>query len=132
MSQFDSRKNAAGDSEYTFTINNNLRFSDGSAVSAKDYVFSLLLEASPLIREIGGSNIKLEHLVGSNEYAEGKTPYFSGVRLLDHRRFSLTVSKDYIPYYYDLTFVHVLPYPARVLAPGCEVKDDGMGAYVEG
>lgn len=132
VSQFDSRKNAAGDSEYTFTINNNLRFSDGSAVSAKDYVFSLLLEASPLIREIGGSNIKLEHLVGSNEYAEGKTPYFSGVRLLDNRRFSLTVSKDYIPYYYDLTFVHVLPYPARVLAPGCEVKDDGMGAYVEG
>lgn len=132
VSQLDIKKNAAGDSEYTFTLKDNLRFSDGSPVTARDYVFSLLLEASPLIRELGGSNIRREYLAGGLDYVEGKTPNFSGVRLLDDQRFSLTVSQDFSRYYYDLTLVHVTPYPAAVIAPGCEVKDDGEGAYVEG
>ena len=132
VSRFTTRKTPDGDTEYIITLNNNLRFSDGSAITAKDYVFSLLLEASPLIRELGGSNVKPEYLLGADAYTSGEAAHFSGVRLLDNLRFSLTVSQAYLPYYYDLTFVHVLPYPAAVIAPGCEVKDDGQGAYVEG
>lgn len=132
IQNFDRQLDGKGNTVFTFTLKEGLRFSDGSAITAKDYVFSILLESSPLIRAMGGTNANRDYLMGSATYVSGETPYFSGVRLLDRNRFSLIVNQDYLPYFYDLTFGHVLPFPAAVIAPGCEVRDDGEGAYIKG
>ena len=34
------------------------------------------------------------------------------------------------PYFYELSYLSVYPYPIGVIAPGCEVRDDGEGAYI--
>lgn len=46
--------------------------------------------------------------------------------------FSLTIRANALPYYYELTYVNVTPYPISVIAPGCTVEDDGDGAYIDG
>ena len=40
-------ENDDGSKTYRFEINDNLKWSDGSPITAKDYVFSLLLHSSP-------------------------------------------------------------------------------------
>lgn len=132
VQNMERQTDESGNQVYTFALNNNLRYSDGSAITAADYVFSALLQASPLIRELGGTNASWDHLVGAIAYTSGSEPVFSGIRLLDRLRFSLTVSKDYLPYYYELSYVHLLPYPISVIAPGCQVEDNGQGAYLTG
>lgn len=121
-----------GHAVFTFTLKPGLRFSDGSAITAEDYVFSVLLEASPLIRELGGNNVSRDHLKGAVDYQEGDNSVYSGLRLLSKESFSLTVLKEYLPYFYDLDFVHVLPYPHAVIAPGCTIRDEGQGAFIQG
>ena len=55
---------------------------------------------------------------------------FSGVRLIDERTFSVTVKAQYEPYFYELSYLSVYPYPIGVIAPGCEVRDDGERARI--
>ena len=43
-----------GDRIYTITLNPGLKYSDGSDITAKDYVFNFLLMTSPQIAELAG------------------------------------------------------------------------------
>lgn len=117
---------------YTFTLADGLTYNDGTPVTAADYVFSVLLQSSAVAQELGGKPYVYAQLAGQEDYLAGEADVFAGVRLLDERTFSLTISKDFMPYYYELMYVNVTPYPIGVIAPGCEVKDEGEGAYIEG
>lgn len=120
-----------GNQTYEFTIQPDLKYSDGSAITAKDYVFSVLLLSAPQIVELGAANTNYAHLVGWEEYA-AEAAVFSGVRLISDDTFSLTVKAKNLPYFYHLSLVDVAPYPMAVIAPECDVKDDGEGAYITG
>lgn len=130
IANMTARTDAKGNKTYTFTINPNLKYSDGSALTARDYAFSVLMQASPELRALGAAPAAMDQLVGYGAYAAGETRVFAGVRLLDERRFSLTVNAAYLPYFYELMYVSVTPYPMAVLAPGFDVLDDGRGAYI--
>lgn len=130
VDDMDTATDDNGSKTYTFTIAPNLKYSDGSALTARDYVFSVLLLASSELRQLGAAPAALEQIVGYGAYAEGKANMFEGVKLIDERRFSLTVDADYLPYFYELMYVNVTPYPMAVLAPGFDVRDDGKGAYM--
>lgn len=123
---------AGGGRQYLFTLNNDLKFSDGTAVTAKDYVFSVLLQSCPQVAEIGGNITSQSHFAGYEAYANGQSNVFSGIRLLGDYSFSLSVGGEFLPYYYELAFANVTPYPLAVIAPGCDVADDGNGAYITG
>ncbi len=123
---------ANGDHIYTFTLREDLRFSDGSAITAKDYVFSVLLQSSPALAGLGVVPSAYADLRGFEAYANGTANAFSGVRLLNDHSFSLTISGASLPYFYELSLVNVAPYPIAVLAPGCDVRDTGNGAFIEG
>lgn len=122
---------AAGNQTYEFKIQPDMKYSDGSAITAKDYVFSVLLLSAPQITELGAANTNYAHLLGWDEYAAGEGA-FTGVRLIADDTFSLTVKKENLPYFYHLSLVDVAPYPMAVIAPECDVKDDGEGAYIIG
>ena len=119
-----------GNRIYTVKIQKDLMYNDGTAITAKDYVFSVLLQSSEEIAELGVSNMTYGHLLGHADYAAGAA--FKGVKLVDDYTFSLTLDAEILPYYYELSLINVTPYPAAVIAPGCEVKDDGEGAYIAG
>lgn len=130
IQSLETKKARAG-TEYVITLQKDLTYSDGQTpITAKDYVFSLLLTCSPQIKELGATSAPYSHLVGYEEYESGEKTNFAGVRLLDEFTFSLTVKKSFEPYFYELASIRVLPYPITELAPYCEVADDGKGAYL--
>ena len=121
-----------GNKTYVFTLNDNLRYSDGSAITAADYIFSVLFQSAKETAALGAQALTYGYLVGYEDYFSGESDVFSGVRLLSDTQFSLTVSAENLPYFYELMYVNVTPYPISAIAPGCEVKDDGEGAYIDG
>lgn len=126
----DVTADAEGNRTYTFTLMNDLVYSDGTPITAKDYVFSLLLCASSQVAQLGGQARGIEHFVGYEDYTTGKTHGISGIRLLGDDSFSLEVDAVYLPYFYGLSMVEVTPYPMHIIAPGCDILDDGTGAYI--
>ncbi len=120
----------SGNKRYVIALDSDLRYSDGTPITARDYVFAILLSASKELRAIGGTNRRAEALVGADAYAKGLSEVISGVRLYGDLQFAVTISKEYMPDYYDLSLINVTPYPISVIAPGCVVRDDGEGAYI--
>lgn len=144
VEKLEKTVNSDGDTVYTVTIADDLTWNEGTPITAADYVFSYVLEASPEFDAIGGDITLLKHIKGYDEYV-AKTelrPYkdrehylydvneLKGVRLLGKYRYSVTVQKEYLPYFYELSFISLPPCPISVIAPGCEVADDGNGVYI--
>ncbi len=127
---FDETDAEKGGKTYTFRIRPDMQFSDGSAITAQDYVFSVLLLSSPQLSELDVQTNRYMHLTGYDQFAGGGA--FTGVRLLAEDAFSLTVQGAELPYFYDLAMVNVTPYPMALIAPDCHVQDDGNGAYIAG
>lgn len=120
-----------GNTVYTITLQNDLVYCDGQTpITAKDYVFSLLLCASPQAAELGAQSSRYQQILGYDDYHSGKKATFSGVRLIDDYTFSITVQAAYEPFFYDLAYSWCLPYPISVLAPYCDVEDTSKGAQL--
>ncbi len=130
--------NEDGTKTFTITIHDDLKFSDGSAVTAKDYVVHTLVFSTPVAAEAAGKDHKSGmSLVGYKTFAaydgttgEGKTKEFSGVRLLGDYQFSVTVDADYLPYFYDVTYASFGAEYAKMWIGDAEIKDDGNGCYL--
>ena len=124
-------KAGKGGMVYTVALQTDLTYCDGKTpITAKDYVFSLLLCASPEMAELGADASRYENIVGYDAYHAGKTDVFSGVRLLDDHTFSIAIKGDHEPFFYDLANLWCIPCPIGVLAPGCAVADSKTGARI--
>lgn len=124
--------NEDGTKTYTIGINEGLTYNDGTAITAKDFVFTILLYNSKAFEAQDGSDVMTMALnyVGHEAYNSGESKVFSGVRLLDDYTFSVTIKAEELPFHFDVTYASVNPMPIHVIAPECEVKDDGQGAYM--
>lgn len=123
---------AAGNRTYTIALYSDLLYSDGTPITARDYAFSILLSIAPQTAQIGGSISGGSYILGIDEYLSGRSTELAGLRVLDNRQFSLTIKAEYLPFFYELAPLNYCPYPITVIAPGCEVVDDGNGAYIRG
>ena len=123
-------QDVSGDRLYSMTLYDDLRYSDGTKITAWDYAFSWLLRASPLIGEIGGKSLHAPFLRGWDEYAAGETPYLAGVRVSNERQLQIRIKAEYLPFFYEVGLLDCYPYPIQAIAPGCEVADDGSGVYI--
>lgn len=126
--------NPDGSKTFTFTINENLTFDDGSKITAKNYVASALLWSSKVIKELKGKPTYGNQWVGYDDFLSGKTKEFSGVRLLGDYQFSIQLAKEFVPSFYELASVGTGPLAIdfwlnNATAGKVEVKDDGKGAY---
>lgn len=127
------------DGTYTVAIelNEGLTFSDGSPITAANYVAGILAFSTQVSVGAGHSGKSGQYFVGYDDFyaytgEEGTgSKVFTGVRMLDDYSFSLTVSSDFYPYYFAYTYSAVSPdYLGLVLGEGVEVKDDGEGCYL--
>lgn len=132
VSQVSKEEEENGDITYRITLKRGLKFSDGSPIGAKDYLFTFLLLSSPQVRSITGLTPPYAHIAGFQEYNDGTAKMLSGLRLVNDRVFTLKVKSEYLPYFYELTYINADPYPISVILPGAEVADDGEGAYISG
>ena len=140
-------ENADGTKTFTIKIKEGLKFSDGSAVTAKNYVITTLVFSTPVAAEAAG----MDHeggkaLVGfesfqayagpaaaadeSEEETITPTKELAGLRLIDDYTFSVTIAADYLPYFYDVTYASFGPSYSKLWLNNCDVKDDGNGCYL--
>ena len=118
---------------YTITLNKDLKWSDGSPITARDYAFSILLSASPLIEELGGTNVSLDQIEGVKDYREGKAKTISGVSVLNDNTLVITMDTLFEPHFYYMGLFNIKPYPIQEIAPGCTVKSYANGGvYLDG
>ncbi len=129
---YNTKTDAKGNSQYIFTIYDDLYFSDGSQITAKDYVYSVLLQASEEFDSLGNTqNNYYNHLLGFEDYKSNKTETFAGVHLIDDYTFALTVKAEFLPNYFQLNLINVIPYPMAALTPDVKIVDEGEGAKFE-
>lgn len=121
-----------GDRTYYISLYSDLVYSDGTPITAADYIFSFLLQIAPQVRELGGKPLRLSHIKGVEEYLSGAAKMVSGIRLRDERQFSITIRHEYLPFFYELGLLYCTPSPIHVIAPGCSIRDDGNGVYIDG
>ena len=132
VKELAQQDNEDGSKTFTFTLQEDLVWSNGDPITAKDYVFGILFWSSPVVAEELEASDAYDgyRLAGYNSFADRSSNVFSGVRLLGDYQFSITVSADYLPYYYDLSLASFVPsYMKGWLPADVDVKDDGEGAY---
>ncbi len=124
--------NDDGTRTFKITINEGLKYSDGSDITAKDYIGYTLAMASPIVLDAdidaqGGTSY-----VGQKTFAQASEPTpFAGIRLHDEYTFSYTMEAHFFPYYYEDSYAAFSPYSTKLwLGEDVEIKDDGEGAYL--
>ena len=111
-------ENEDGSKTYTITIKEGLKFSDGSEITAKNYIAGILVNSTEIGVAAGGTGAAGLYYAGYNAFkaytgtaSKGASRYFDGVKLLDDYSFSVTVTSDYAQYYYGYTYAGFSPDP---------------------
>lgn len=128
----DTVENADGSKTYTFTIYDDLKWNNGDPITADQYVGSILYAASPEWLAAGASSTAGEGMVGYSAYYAGETKVFAGLKLIDEYTFSITLDSEYLPYFYELSYLAVGPLYLPNYLPGATVASDETGSWFEG
>lgn len=153
----EDKVNEDGTRTFTVKIKNDLKFSDGTPITAKNFLYYLMAFSTPITatKEGGGSNTAGQAYVGYKEYSQfdgtndGKNIFkkdkdgkdttevdytiskkFKGVRLIDEYTYSLTATEDYATYFYGITLAGLSPTAKAMYMGNNDVKDDGDGCYI--
>lgn len=126
-----------GNVTFKFVINDGLKFNNGEAVTAENFVAWTMFLVSPAGKEMGVVSATYNMLPGGLAYRNGETNVLSAVRLYDDKSFSITIAKtgedgetNYLPFYYDLTYAGMRAVNLTYwFGEGWSVKDDGEGVY---
>ncbi|MCI5956018.1 MAG: ABC transporter substrate-binding protein [Clostridiales bacterium] len=121
----------AGNRTYTISLYDDLYYSDGTQITARDYAFAILLSIAPEMTAIGAHTAGSGYITGIDAYMAGEAEALSGVRVLSDQMLSLTVKAEYRPFFYELALLDYCPYPIHVIAPGCTVEDNGEGVFIQ-
>ena len=107
--------NEDGSRTITIKLHDDLKFSDGSAVTAKNYIAFTLAFSTPVAAQAAGK----DHMAGmnfvgfdafnaydgTNAAEDGSvSKEFKGIRLLDELTFAVTVDAQYLPYFYSIAY----------------------------
>ena len=129
-----SKKNEDGTLTYTIKIRDDMKFSDGSAISAENYIASILANSTAVSVAAGGTGNSGMQIVGYDAYkayeGTGDKVYFEGVKLLDKYTFSITFTADYADYYYVQSYAGYSPVPMALYLGENEIvtnKDKSCG-----
>lgn len=126
-----------GNVTFKFVINDGLKFNNGEAVTAQNFVAWTMFVTSPAGKEMGVVSATYNMLPGGLAYRNGETNVLSAVRLYDDKTFSITIAKtgedgetSYLPFYYDITYASMQAVNLTYwFGEGWSVKDDGEGVY---
>ena len=123
--------NEDGTLTYTIKIKDDLKFSDGSAITAKDYIASTMASYTPVYTEAASRETNGRTTVGwegayqlyTGPGSEEGTKELSGLHLIDDYTFSITVTADYANYFYKIIYGGFDAQPAAAfLGEGVEIK----------
>ena len=138
VKEHEEVENEDGTKTYTITIYDDLKLSDGSPVTAKNYLaFTMAFSTAVAAEAAGKDHMSGKTVVGYEDFAaytgpdsEAGTKEFAGLRMIDDYTFSITISADYLPYYYAIAYGGVSAYDTGLWLGDCDIMDDGNGCYL--
>jgi ABC-type transport system substrate-binding protein len=91
----------------TFQLKKDAKFSDGSDITSADVVQSI--EAG--MKHTSYPNPVYKMIEGGNDLFQGKTPHCSGIKVIDAKRFQITLENenDEYSYYFTSIIMSILP-----------------------
>ncbi len=136
VASHDEVVNADGTKTFTIKVKDDLKFSDGSAITAKDFIARTMVFSSSVFTAASTRQVNNEPVLGFSEYTkydgtEGSgSKVFEGIHLIDDYTFSVTIGSDFIPYFYDITYAGFTPDFKDMWLQGSDIVDDGEGCYL--
>ncbi len=126
--------NDDGTLTYTIKVKEGLKFSDGSAINAKNFIAGMLANSTPVAVAAGGTGasglyndgyeafkaydgtndgvlVETKNDAGEVVSSVTASKYFKGVKLLGDYSFSVTFKADYANYYYVMSYAGFSPDP---------------------
>ena len=79
-----------GGTQYTFNLRDDIKFSDGSKVTARDFIYSFNRAANP-DTESPVAELYLGDILGVQDVIDGKTTEISGIKLIDDRTLQINI-----------------------------------------
>ncbi|MBR4658082.1 MAG: hypothetical protein IKP26_02375 [Clostridia bacterium] len=124
-----------GGVEYRIELWDDLYFSDGSPVTAVDYLAKLMAEMTPVFREgVGYYNGKPDFVSNHDPFIEYDgtegTGVLSCVRLNGERSFTITLPSVYADSIYAIEQFGISAQPHELWLCGAQIRDDGEGCYI--
>jgi len=117
---------------FTFKLQEDLTYNDGTPITSLDYAFALLLLGSPEMERATGASEDISRIEGGQNYRAGFTKQLKGVRIITDTLFSVTLDASFTPYFYELKCFDITPLPIGTIAPGCTIADSEEGASISG
>ena len=125
-------QNDEGDHVYNISLYQDLLWSDGSKVTAWDYAFTWLIEAWPGMKQLGAAQPDRNYIVGMKEWMDGSADTVSGIHVINDSQLIVTISHEYLPFFYELGLLDCAPSPSGIIAPDVLIADNGMGVFLTG
>lgn len=118
--------------EYTIKLVEDLKWNNGSSITAKDYVGSVLLFANNIYKEVTGQKLVFNNTLGADEYNQETSGLseLPGIKLISEYEFSYISVND--SNYQNLTDIAITPYPMDILLPGVTIEQGEKGAKFTG
>ena len=136
VASHDEVVNEDGSKTFTIKVKDDLKFSDGSAITAKDFVARSVVFSTPVYTAASTRQINNEAVLGFGDFVsydgtEGSgSKVFTGIHLIDDYTFSVTINAEHIPYFYDINYAGFTPTYRDMWLQGSDILDDGEGVYL--
>ncbi|CAM4304568.1 ABC transporter substrate-binding protein [Erysipelothrix inopinata] len=127
VEKLDIKEGENGNKTYSYTLKDGLKWSDGEAITAKDFVFSVLFRSLGEWQNVATMDAGAQDLLGYKAYQDGSSKEFEGVKYIDDKHFELTIDGENLPYYYEQTFAAVTPDPAHAWMKDAKFNANGNG-----
>ena len=131
----EEQENDDGSRTVTVTLRQGLCYNTGEPITAVDYLVSALMDFSPVTGKADDYQTKQRagYFAGAEAYLAGESDTISGLKLLDDRRYSVTIPAEAAELYYDRANVSLRPvyaaqYGAAVEVVGDQVRLTGLTA----
>lgn len=137
--------NEDGSRTYTITIYDDLKLSDGTPVTSKNYLAFTAAFSTPVAAEAAGkdhmSAMTVVGFEGFNAYdgtnagtttdnGATVTKELAGLRMIDDYTFSVTIDAEHLPYFYAITYGGFSAYDTKLWLGDADICDDGNGVYL--
>ena len=128
-----------GNKTITIKIFDDMKLSDGTPITAKNYVVFTAASLTPVWTQAAGKETNGRTIVGWKDAyqlydgTEGSgTPALAGLHLIDDYTFSVTIPADQLPFFYDITYGAFSAQPIDLFLGDADLADDGEGVYITG
>ena len=123
--------NPNGTRTYTLQIKSNLTYNTGKAITARDYIFTMLFVNSAACPALDGRGNDGSDYPNGSAFYHGQTALFSDIRLIDEYTWTVTVSAEKADHVFASDAVTAAPWDVEYwFGAGYAIADDGNGCYL--